>query len=860
PQTGKVEKVGPGFQETITAAEAEGGTTADFELYMVAKHGLDVQALRNAEAAATGEAPLQALALPEADLQAIVKDIETPAFQRANQILQDFNNEFRGLLEEAGFADPGFAEQMALKYPNWVPLARVMMEQIGPTGGAGGRRTNTPELIRRLRGSGRPVKSPLDELQRRLRLTLELAQLWRGRCEYVDMTTNVEGMGWMAERVTPKSHGTTISPDEMARFFRQMVSELIDADGMGDQMTPDLVSDIMGSPTVWRTVMKGSVGENVLPVIRPGYVGPRGAVHPATVELWQVAPEVFPVFVRPDPYNIPGQKILGIIKDVQRNLNTTLRPLFAYFRNFVRDVPTMVMQAPGFGPGRLLTPKGWADTVTPFAKAIYEIAGRGEEFEAMRWAGAFQGEGGDLSLEPSVFGEAWQKAARRLGRPATAVGKATRPLRWMGRKYLRGGSNLERYTRMVAALDTLRAKTEGGMPYEDALVEAALVGRESTVPFERGGLFTKAMNRVVQFFGARVQGPYTAYRAFRANPRGVVAKGLWGISLATLLNLAWVYDNPDWQQLPAWRKYTGLNIPLYKDEKGETRFLWVPAPWEWFVVFGIPVIAAAEYIRTKNPDVWRDAASAAVRSTSPLGDVGDIKEAGSSSEIIMDFLTSNVVEMIPSAARPLVENAFNQNWLGRDIVPYYEQKKAPRLQVADYSSEVSRLIGERLNYSPRRIDHLLRGYGGGLMTDALILIDAGAAWAGVGKRPASIRDNPMLRLVAMKASDAPAALDNFYAEMDRLERADSEADAGGKTMSAADKQRLSQARSLQRELSTITKDMRKLMAGDEAAAVKRQKAVPYMAKKMGLLCEFTGDEVPEWAQKHAPKKRAAAGW
>ena len=75
--------------------------------------------------------------------------------------------------------------------------------------------------------------------------------------------------------------------------------------------------------------------------------------------------------------------------------------------------------------------------------------------------------------------------------------------------------------------------------------------------------------------------------------------------------------------------------------------------------------------------------------------------------------------------KPIAEVVNNRNtFTNTEIVPYYQQKKEPGLQSRPTTNEFARIIGEALNISPAKIEHIMRGYTGTLGGYVLTVIDA----------------------------------------------------------------------------------------------------------------------------------------
>ena len=74
--------------------------------------------------------------------------------------------------------------------------------------------------------------------------------------------------------------------------------------------------------------------------------------------------------------------------------------------------------------------------------------------------------------------------------------------------------------------------------------------------------------------------------------------------------------------------------------------------------------------------------------------------------------------------KPFAEVINNRNtFTDTEIVPYYQQQKEPGLQARATTNEFARILGESLNISPAKIEHIMRGYTGTLGGYVLAVID-----------------------------------------------------------------------------------------------------------------------------------------
>lgn len=69
------------------------------------------------------------------------------------------------------------------------------------------------------------------------------------------------------------------------------------------------------------------------------------------------------------------------------------------------------------------------------------------------------------------------------------------------------------------------------------------------------------------------------------------------------------------------------------------------------------------------------------------------------------------------AFAPLLEASANYNsFTGRPVVPVWMTGKLPEEQATDYTSELGRFIGDALDVSPMKVDHIMKGYTGTIGT------------------------------------------------------------------------------------------------------------------------------------------------
>jgi len=115
----------------------------------------------------------------------------------------------------------------------------------------------------------------------------------------------------------------------------------------------------------------------------------------------------------------------------------------------------------------------------------------------------------------------------------------------------------------------------------------------------------------------------------------------------------------------------------------------IPKPFELGILFGSVPERILEYIDTKDSKVFDELKTSIANGATP--------------------------GYIPTALEPIIENITNYNFfLGRPIVSRGKENLPAEAQYGTYTSEVAKILGNVLDYSPSKIDNLIQGYSGGL--------------------------------------------------------------------------------------------------------------------------------------------------
>jgi hypothetical protein len=819
-------KIGPSMADVEARAVRGGHRLEDFELWIMAQHAMRLHDL------ASGRVPLSPKARQKyvdiirnwrpgswlrspSKLRGTIEHWDNPHFRAASTMLQEWNRHMRLYVETEGQFQPrGFEGRMAQLYPGYVPLAAVIREYGLPRLQRGSKTADLPNVIQRLTGSPHSRVGALHELRRRAYHTIEMAENSKLRRQVADWADHTPGVGWLVEPVRKKMRRLRLSQGEADQLAQQVmgkVKELLEDAGDTEFTVADL-AEALREARAFKEIQKGQLSENVISVWRQG-----------KLELYWVHPELIEILTRSNPSSYHWVvRFAGFFKDVQRNLSTIYSPKFMFVRNPARDLITRMMQSPG-----------WSPQIETFFRGFRDIGLGRREFQQMKWAGGAQVQGRGLTMDPDIRA-AWADPRRIGPRPQ-------RMRRWKAgaRRFVEAGEVIENIPRYMTFRQVLSQMLEEGRTLQDAVNEAAVAARESTVPFERGGTLTKAMNRVVPFFNVRFQGPYIAVRHWAKDPVTSTAKGLFYITLPTVANylLNEAVAPEDHRRLPAYRKYTGMNMMVGRDEKGEMQYIWIPGPHEWFLAFGSTAIAALERVRREDPQAWKNLVDQAWSLNAPI----DMRHWAQ--------------DIIPAAARGGITATFNMDWLGRPIVPYHEQRISKRLQAGPRTTSLARYLGRKLNYSPRKVDHLIGEYLGTVGRDVSAAVDVGLAKLGISTRPTA-DELELLRGILHKASWNPQDKQDFYDRLDRLRKLESEAEHDMYDMSPEDQEWLDRAKRLANSLpargwtlARIRARRRQVMEDPDMTPEERRRELDFLiAQETLLIANIMGLDPPEWAR------------
>jgi hypothetical protein len=230
-------------------------------------------------------------------------------------------------------------------------------------------------------------------------------------------------------------------------------------------------------------------------------------------------------------------------------------------------------------------------------------------------------------------------------------------------------------------------------------IEAGAASAESTVDFRLKGLGAREQIPSVAFLNAGIQSIDKTVRSFRDDPVGVSARSFVAITIPTVVEYLINKDNPDWWDRNRVDKDLFWAFPV-----GNT-FVRIPRPWVYGQIFGSIPQRFIEYLHFKDPAAIGQATQSLVESITPY--------------------SGNIVGgLLPTGIKPIIEMFADKDFFRqRPIVPESRKRLPASEQYSPYTGETAKLVGGKIGASPSKIEHLIRGYSGGLGKYALEAAD-----------------------------------------------------------------------------------------------------------------------------------------
>jgi len=615
-------------------------------------------------------------------------------FEQSFQDLKDYQTHTLEYLRDSGILSQDAFEKMQEANQDYVPFYRLMDEGGGPKGVGKGLSVRAP--IKKIEGSTRMIVDPLESIIRNTYTYVQLAERNRALSTLADMAD--------------------AAGDKAADLMVRVASASRKDAGVNAFMKENGVEADAETLSVFRPRAPGLRNDEIA-LYRDG-----------ERQVFQVSPEVATAVRALD------QQSVGLAVKLMRaparwlRAGTTLSPEFTA-RNFIRD------QLTAFNLGE----KG----IIPVFDAL---RGLGSLFRKDEDYQNFLKSGGANSALVALDRDYIEQNIFKLERDTGLMSKTWNVIK-SPLEVLRITSEIvENATR----LGEYKRMTSGESEAED-IMQGGMAAREITLDFQRVGAQTRALNMIVAFWNAHVQGLDKTVRAFIDRPVETAFK--LGVSVTLPSVLLWYAnkDDPRWAEIPRWQKDL-FWIVMTKDH-----IYRIPKPMELGIAFGSLPERALEAYQGTNPKAFQDLGSSMLQALTP--------------------------SYIPTFMIPIVEQFANRStFTGNPIVPASMEGILPEYQYTDYTTESGKLLGkfaatmpgfrDTSMSSPAVIENYVRAWSGQLGQYALKLADQALISTGTIPDPvkpaASLADIPVIKAFVVRYPSASAqSITDFYDAYDK---------------------------------------------------------------------------------------------
>ncbi len=241
-----------------------------------------------------------------------------------------------------------------------------------------------------------------------------------------------------------------------------------------------------------------------------------------------------------------------------------------------------------------------------------------------------------------------------------------------------------------------------GMSESEAIKFAADQARWNSTNLLRSGTYGKAINAIVPYSNANIQGQRITLRRMKENPARYTGKIALGIVAPTIAAMALSYSNDEnkkiMENLPDYVKENNVVVigPGAKYNKEQNK---------WDGVYLIPVPPQFSPLHRQLHNMVKSA------MTGQQFDVG--KTVG---DAVEQVTTVNPMEIrrtgaqyVPQAVKPFMETWANKNlYTGQEVVPEGMKNLNGKDQWDNSTSLTARKVGELTGLSPKQIDNAFR--------------------------------------------------------------------------------------------------------------------------------------------------------
>lgn len=512
------------------------------------------------------------------DKDNLISDIQTyelknPTFADTAKGVYEYENHLLDVAVDSGLISSELSDELRELYPHYVPLYRSFRDGSAVSSGRGAK--TPPSVVKRFKGSGRDVLSPVENIMNQTVAWTKAILQNETRKAVFDVIDDTEDMGIWAEKVPASMFRDTVTTDEVAKKLANFSSDKIEH--LSEDEKAELVDDIMetiGSSTgMWKK--KLNQGKDIVSVMRNG--------QPEYYEIHDDGLMESLLSLTPQQMNIWLQ-LVSKTTNLFTALTTGTNPKFGY-TNLIRDTSTGYIFSETQN-----NPFGYVlDLFKAFGEAITES----DDYKMYLANGG--GYTGAFTMNTRNMKNEYQKVVKHHS-------KLKRIFESAMDFFPRINNSIESASRYA---EYKRKLKEGADAHE-----ALRASQNITVNFQQGGKYSKFINKFIPFFNASLTSLYQ--NVSRLNPKNKrtiikwLASMIWtavsSVALNEFINKYILDDDDDFHEayanLSTYNKFANNNIYI-----GDDQFIRIPKE-QTLMIPATLAVALYEKYAMENPEAF----------------------------------------------------------------------------------------------------------------------------------------------------------------------------------------------------------------------------------------------------------------
>ena len=701
--------VSPGLKEILKDVRS---SLADFEKYAVSRRAVELEG----RGIQTGVEMIGA--------RKMVSAYKGQEFDRVFNALVVYQDNLTKYLRDSGVISPELYKKMREANKDYVPFYRLMDDDAAKVGGV-----SSGAPIKGIKGSERQIHNPLESIIKNTYFYVELAHRNDVGTALVNLSRQTELGMRLVKEVPPALKPISVAPKGAAA--KEAVEEIVATVPGTEDLLKKLGIKLTDEDMLIFRSANMPMSDNQIRIFRNG-----------KAEIYEVDEFVAKIVQghTQDSVNL-ATKILRAPARVLR-AGAILDAAF-FVKNAMRDnVTAAIYSTSGYRP--------LVDYVSGFVSMIRK------DKHWQNWVSNGGAQATLMSLDRDFLMTNLKQLTNTTGLLSRAKNVAFSPLEALriASDFAENSTRVGEFKRATKELGTGKA----------ARVEAAYRSREITLDFARMGSSIRALNMIIPFLNARMQGYDRMVRGFIDHPVQFNAKAVTAITMPSVYLWYANHDQPRYQEIPQWEKNIFWIFCADWDDPDAT--IWrIPKPFELGIIYGTFV----EHILDAAYEV----------------EGFDLEEL--TSNLWGAIMTDSVAGFVPTAGTPILEMVTNHDFFSdRPIVTSSQEKLLSQHQYGPNTSptaiKVGQILADKFGFtgplaSPAHLQNNVANLTGTLGRRALKALDYVLQSTGVlpeygGEKPETDwTDGPFINSFRIRNPSLQAeSVSEFYENEERLSK------------------------------------------------------------------------------------------